>query len=119
MNCYSEGRTARELEMVYNDYTKRRILFFHAKGYRAPTITKRLSNEGIVVSRQGVSSFLARVEKTGSIGRRPGSGRPSKQTDRVRETTEGTMRADDETTVQELHKKLTSQGNSLSKSTPL
>ena len=105
--------------MVYNEYTKRRILFFHAKGYRAPTITKWLGNEGIVVSRQGVSSFLARVEKTGSIGRRPGSGRPSKQTDGVRETIEGTMRADDETIVQELHKKLTSQGNSLSKSTVL
>ena len=46
VNCYSEGRTARELEMVYNEYTKRRILFFHAKGYRAPTITKWLGGEG-------------------------------------------------------------------------
>ena len=57
--------------------------------------------------------------RQGSIGRRPGSGRPSKQTDKVRETIEGTMRADDKTTIQELHKKLTSQGNSLSKSTVL
>ena len=46
VNCYSEGRTARELEMVYNEYTKRRILFFHAKGYRAPTITKWQDDEG-------------------------------------------------------------------------
>ena len=28
-----------ELVMVFNDYTKRRVLFYHAKGYRAPTIT--------------------------------------------------------------------------------
>ena len=73
VNCYSVGRTARELEMVYNEYTKHQILFFHAKGYRAPTITKWLGDEGIVVSKQVVGSFLARVEKTGSIGRWPGS----------------------------------------------
>ena len=60
--------------MVYNEYTKRRILFLHTKGYCAPTITKWLGDEGIVVSKQVVGSFLARVEKTGSIGRRPGSG---------------------------------------------
>ena len=135
MNCYSVGKTARELEVVYNEHTKRRILFFHAKVYRAPTITKWLGDEGIVVNKQGVGSFLAHAEKTGSIGRRPGSGRPSKQTDGVRETIERTMRADDETTVQEVWmvvlssvtrcvvafgvKKLTSQGNSLSKSTVL
>ena len=102
--------------MVYNEYTKRRILFFHAKGFCAPTITKRLGNEGIIVSRQGVSNFLTRVEKTGSIGRRPGSGRPSKQTDEVKEIVESSMRADDETTVKELHKKLTHHGKTLSES---
>ena len=67
VNCYSEGRTARELEMVSNGYTKRRHLFFHAKDYRVTMITKRLGDEGILVSRQGVRSFLARVAKTGSI----------------------------------------------------
>jgi hypothetical protein len=34
--------------MVYNEYTKRRILFFHAKGYRAPTITMRADDETTV-----------------------------------------------------------------------
>ena len=42
VNCYSVGRTARELD------TKRRILFFHAKGYRAPTITMRADDETTV-----------------------------------------------------------------------
>ena len=46
VNCYSEGRTVKELEMVYNEYTKRQILFFHAKGFRVPTITKWLGDEG-------------------------------------------------------------------------
>ena len=70
--------------MVYNEYTTQQILFFHAKSYRAPTIMKRLGDEGIVVSRQGVRNFLARVEKTDSIGRYPRSRRPSKQTDSVK-----------------------------------
>ena len=58
------------------------------KGYHAPTITARLGEEGIVVSRRGVSDFLLRVEMTGSIARHPGSGRPSKQIDEVKETVE-------------------------------
>ena len=81
------------------DYTKRRILFYHAKGYRAPSITTRLGKEGIIVSRRGVSDFFLRVETTGSIARRSGSGRPSKQADKVKETVENTMHTDDETTV--------------------
>ena len=42
VNCLSVDRTARELD------TKRRILFFHAKGYRAPTITMRADDETTV-----------------------------------------------------------------------
>ena len=42
VNRLSVGRTARELD------TKRRILFFHAKGYRAPTITMRADDETTV-----------------------------------------------------------------------
>ena len=109
----------RELAMVFNDYTKRRILFYHAKGYRAPTITTRLGEEGIVVSRRGVSDFLLCVETTGSIARRPGGGRPSKQTDEVKETVENAMRADDDTTVKELREQLTAQGSTLSQSSVL
>ena len=39
VNCLSVGRTARELD------TKRRILFFHAKGYCSPTITMHADDE--------------------------------------------------------------------------
>ena len=105
--------------MVFSTYIKRRILFHHANGYHAPTIADKLRDEGIVVSRKGVSDFLSRVEKTCSTARRPGSGRPSKQTEHVRKTIESAMRADDETTVKQLHEQLISQGASLSKSTVL
>ena len=105
--------------MVFNEYTKRRIVFYHAKGHHAPTIAKLLEAEGITVSRRGVSDFLVRVEQTGDIARRPGSGRPSKQTEDVKAIIEGAMRADDETTVKQLREQLTSQGKTLSESSVL
>ena len=49
-----------------------------------------------------MSAFLARVEQTGDIARRPGSGRPSKRTDDVNDAVERAMREDDETTAKEL-----------------
>ena len=48
--------------MVFSEYTKRRILFHQAKGCRASTIVDKLRDEGIIVSRKGVSDFLSRVE---------------------------------------------------------
>ena len=107
------------LAMVFSEYTKRRILFYQAKGYRSPTIADKLRDEGIIVSRKGVSDFLSRVEKTCSTSRRPGSGRPSKQTEKVKEVVKSAMRADDETTVKQLHERLLSQGVSVSRSTVL
>ena len=68
--------------MVFTEYTKRRILFYHAKGRRALTIAKLLEEEGIVVSRQGVDASV-RVQQTGDIARHPGRGRPSMRTDEV------------------------------------
>ena len=49
-----------------------------------------------------MSAFLSRVQETGSIGRHPGSGRPTKQTEEVKELIEAAMRTDDETTSKEL-----------------
>ena len=46
-------------------------------------------------------------------------GRPSKQTDEVKETVENAMRADDETAVKELREQLTAQGSTLSQSSVL
>lgn len=105
--------------MVYSEYTKKRILFYKSKGHRAPTITKLLEKEGIVVSRRGVDAFLDRVEQTGTIARRPGSGRPSKLSGEVKRIVEGTMRENDETTVKEARAKLREAGHDLSLSTTL
>ena len=66
-----------------------------------------------------MSDFLLRVEKTGDIARRPGSGRLSKLTDAVQETVEDAMRDDNGTMVKELREKLTSTGQLLSKSSIL
>ena len=69
--------------MVFTEYTKKRILFYHAKGRRALTIAKLLEEEGVVVSRQGVDASLVRVLQTGDIARHPGRGQPSMRTDEV------------------------------------
>ena len=46
-----------------------------------------------VVGRRGFSDFLYVRIQTESMGRRSGSGGPSKRTDKSRETIESTMRA--------------------------
>ena len=100
--------------MVYSSYKKLRIIFFHAKGLKAPEIAKRLSEEGMLASRQGIHDFIKRYEVTGSIGGRPGSGRKSKVTDVIRALVDQQMRADDETSAFQLHKLLISKGHYLS-----
>ena len=55
------------LRMVFSDYTKRRILFYHTKGYYAPTIVGLLQKEDIQVSRRSVSDFLIRFKQTLSL----------------------------------------------------
>ena len=54
------------LRMVFSDYTKRRILLYHTKGYYVPTIVGLLQKEDIQVSRS-VSDFLIRFKQTLSL----------------------------------------------------
>ena len=105
--------------MEFSEYTKKRILFYNSKGQCAPRIVKLLAKEGITVSRQGVNAFLVRVRQTGTIARCPGSGRPTKQSEQVKQIIEAAMREDDETTVKEARGKLTAAGYALSMSTTL
>lgn len=100
--------------MVFDDFTKQRILFFFFQGTRAPSIAKLLDAEGIVVSRRGVAKFLKRYLATGTIAWRPDSGRKTKITDEIKKIVEEQMRADDETTATQLHVLLTGLGYSLS-----
>ena len=55
--------------------------------------------EGMTTSRSGICKFIRRYKETGSIGRRPGSGRPSKITEEIKQIVEEQMRKDDETSA--------------------
>ena len=114
--------------MVYNKYTKLRILRWHQQGIRPPTIAKYLAAEGIKVSRKGVAKFLERFLRTGrltrlnlvaifiaqgTIARQAGSGRRTVITEEIRKIVEEQMRRDDETTASQLHVLLTSLGYAL------
>ena len=101
-------------DMVYSNYKKQRILYFYFQGYKPPTITNFLREEGMSVSRRGVAKFVKCYRQTGSIARAPGSGRPTKVTAEVKKIVEEQMRLDDKTTAVQLHALLNSRGYQLS-----
>ena len=105
--------------MVYSEYKKQRILYLHAQGHNPPTIKKLLQQEHLKCSRVGIHKFLKAYQFTGSISRRPGSGRPSKITAEIKEIVEAQMRKDDETTAYQLHRLLTEKGYSITLRTVL
>ena len=67
----------------------------------------------------GVSKFLKHYKEMGTIARKPGSGRLSKVTSRVKELVEEQMQMDDETTATQLHTLLVSKGINISLKTIL
>lgn len=101
-------------EMVYSTYKKQRILFWFSKGLKAPSVAKALEEEKLKCSRCGIAKFLKVYQETGSISRRPGSGRPSKITAEIKRIVEEQMRKDDETSAYQLHRLLTEKGYSIS-----
>ena len=100
--------------MVLTSFAKERILLHYEDGLRAPSIHRRLKEEGINVSRVGIWKFLRVYRSTGSTRRREGSGRPTKVTDEVKLIVEGMMLKDDETTAYQIHKVLTQKGIDIS-----
>ena len=107
------------LKMVYSTYKRQRILHYYFQGYKAPTIARLLREESLPASRRGVDKFLKKYRETGSIVRRPWSGRPSKVTREVKRLVEQQMRLDDETTAYQLHELLKTHGISISRRTVL
>ena len=97
--------------MVYSSYKQLRILFYYFKGYGSTNIHRCLMKEGMTTSRSGICKFIRRYKETGSIGRRPGSGRPSKITEEIKQIVEEQMRKDDETSAFQLHALLLSRGH--------
>ena len=88
-------------------------ILHHMEGHKAPIIARLLRGEGVKFSRVGISNFLAKYEKTGSLRRRIGSGRPSKITAETKKLVEDQMHSDVETTVYQLHMLLTSKDNGI------
>ena len=101
--------------MVFSTYTKLRIIHYHNQGYKPYTISNQLKEQDHVsVSRYGVLKFLKTYSATGSIERKPGSGRLSKVTGEIKEFVDRKMEEDDETTATQLHKLLVDQGYAIS-----
>ena len=100
--------------MVYSTFKLQRILQLYSNGLKAPTIAKVLQQEGMTCSRYGILKFLKRFKETGSIQRRPGSGRPTKITAEIKAIVEQQMQFDDETTAFQLHALLRARGYSIS-----
>ena len=68
--------------MVFTEYTKQRILFYHQRGIRPRQIKRLLQEvEGIVICTRGVVKSIQRYAASGTIARRPGSGGQSKVTE--------------------------------------
>ena len=81
---------------------KKRALYYAAKGLNPSAISRALGEEGEQYSRKSVSSLLRRVRETGSFSRKPGSGKSTKITQRVKDLIEEEMQKDDETTASQL-----------------
>ena len=105
--------------MVLSTYAKQRIITLHGQGYRSPTITKLLKEEGLRASRVAVHKFLRKYQATSTIRRREGSGRPSKITPGIRRLVNERMEKDDETTATQLHQMLIEHGTLISLQTIL
>jgi len=92
--CSSCERDRQGGDMVFDEYTRKRTVFFQSQGYRPRKIAALLQEEGLKESRRGIAKCLARVKATGSLARHPDSGRPSRVTE-VKQI-ERQMRTDDE-----------------------
>ena len=103
--------------MVYTTYKQQRILYFSSLGYKSTTIVSLLREEELTVSKSGVVR-LFKYRETGSIGRRPGSGRPT-ITSEMLQYVEEQMQLDDESTVIQLQKLLVDKEHPLSLQTIL
>ena len=100
--------------MPLSTYAKMRIIVLYSAGNRAPKIQTLLKEEDIVVSRVSVWKFIARFERSGSLARKEGSGRPTKLTPQVMALVEEQMNNDDETTASQLQKILNEAGIDIS-----
>ena len=99
---------------MYSTYKRQRTVYYFNQGHKAPTISRLLHAKGLSVSRRGIHKFLMKYLQTGSIGRCPGSGIPSKITEEIKAIVDEQMNKDDETTAYQLHRLLVSRDYNIS-----
>ena len=100
-------------------YVKKRALYYAAKGLNPSAISRALGEEGQQYSRKSVSSLLRRVRETGGFSRKPGSGKSTIITQRVKDLIEEEMQKDDEATASQLGHLLHVNGIEISRTTIL
>ena len=89
--------------MVLSLYSKQRILFHYTGGIKTSNAIKKiLEEEGIHVSRVTIWKFLRRYDETQCLGRKEGSGRPSKITTDMKIILQRQIEDDDETTAYQI-----------------
>ena len=97
-------------KIVFAAYEKERMIYYYCKGIRAPTIRRKLLEEGIFASREGIHKFLSRFWSVavcyGNL--------PSKITAEIKKIVDDQMELDDETTAHQLHSILTNMGYNIS-----
>ena len=78
-SCFSECPNVK-LKMIYSDYVKQRILFYHCSGKSLQQIVRSLAEEGHIATKASLARFLRYYDETRMIVHAPGSGQKSKMT---------------------------------------
>ena len=68
---------------AYSDYRKQVVIYVytyhHHQGLKPGDISRKLQQEGIKATGQRIAMFLAKFIESGSVARKPGSGKPSQR----------------------------------------
>ena len=75
-SCYSDYTNYLHRLTEYSDYTN----YYHHQGLKPGNISQKLKQEGIKATGRGIAMFLANFIESGSVARKPSSGRLSKAT---------------------------------------
>ena len=94
-----------------SQYTRNRMISLRESNNSIVTIVRILQSEGIRTSRNSVSSFIARYQRTASIDDAPRSGRKAKLSAEDRNFIDEKMKQNDELTSAERQKLLKDERN--------
>ena len=105
---------AKDKSMVYSNYVKQRILYLSRTGKTYSPIVDILALEGRRVTKPGICYFLKKFKATGSITRKPGTGRKPTKTRALLDFIDTEIEKDDEISLADLRTKLVEKGINVS-----